>query len=57
MAMPGMTMSGGVQVVRTSRAGRYRASGEFAMPGLWQMTLQWSGGGQPGSASFHGSVQ
>ena len=57
MPMPGMVMSGGVGVLRTSRPGRYLAAGEFAMAGVWQMTLQWSGTAQPGSISFQGSVQ
>jgi Cu(I)/Ag(I) efflux system membrane protein CusA/SilA len=57
MAMPGMTMSGGVHVVRTSRPGRYRAAGEFAMSGVWQMSLQWSGTPQPGRASFQENVR
>ena len=55
MTMPGMAMSGGVEIVRTRRAGRYQGSGEFGMAGVWQMTMQWSTPG--GSASFQGSVQ
>jgi hypothetical protein len=57
MTMPGMAMTGGVDVLRTSRPGRYLAAGEFAMSGVWQMTLQWSGTAHPGSTSFQGSVQ
>jgi hypothetical protein len=57
MPMPGMVMSGGVEVLRTSRPGRYLAIGEFTMSGVWQMTLQWSGTAHPGSTSFQGSVQ
>jgi len=57
MAMPGMTMSGGVEVVRTGRPGRYRADGDFAMSGVWQMSLQWSGTARPGSASFQENVR
>jgi len=57
MAMPGMVMTGGVEVLRTSRPGRYLAAGEFAMAGVWQMTLQWSGSAHSGSTSFQGSVQ
>jgi Cu(I)/Ag(I) efflux system membrane protein CusA/SilA len=57
MAMPGMTMSGGVEVARTSRSGRYHAAGEFAMSGVWQMSLQWSGTAQPGSVSFQENVR
>jgi copper/silver efflux system protein len=55
MAMPGMVMSGGIEVLRTSIAGRYLASGEFQMSGVWQMTLQWSAP-RPGSMSFQESV-
>jgi copper/silver efflux system protein len=57
MSMPGMTMNGGVEVLRTSVPGRYLASGEFAMAGVWQMSLQWSGPPRPGSVSFQGSIQ
>jgi Cu(I)/Ag(I) efflux system membrane protein CusA/SilA len=57
MAMPGMVMNGGVDVVRTEMPGRYLASGDFAMAGVWQMTLKWSGGPRPGTTSFQGSVQ
>jgi copper/silver efflux system protein len=57
MSMPGMVMNGGVEVLRTSTAGRYLASGEFQMSGVWQMTLQWSGPARPGSTSFQESVR
>jgi hypothetical protein len=56
MAMPGMVMSGGVDVVPTSVRGRYLASAEFAMAGVWQMTLQWSSPAA-GSVTFQGNVQ
>ena len=55
MAMPGMTMSGGVEVKPAGR-GRYEAEGEFAMAGVWDMTLAWSGQGG-GKAAFQGSVR
>jgi Cu(I)/Ag(I) efflux system membrane protein CusA/SilA len=57
MPMPGMVMSGGIEVLRSSRPGRYLAAGEFGMSGVWQMTLQWTGSPQPGSVGFQGSVQ
>jgi len=57
MTMPGMVMSGGIEVSRTGVPGRYLASGEFAMSGVWQMSLQWSGSPRPGSTTFQGSVR
>ena len=57
MAMPGMVMSGGVEVARTSTVGYYTATGEFGMAGVWQMTLQWNGPAGHGTASFDGRVQ
>jgi hypothetical protein len=57
MPMPGMVMSGSVEVRRTSRPGRYQATADFTMAGDWQMTLQWSGLDRPGSTAFQGSVR
>jgi copper/silver efflux system protein len=56
MTMPGMTMSGGVEIVPTGTRGRYQATGEFGMAGVWQMTIAWSARGG-GSIAFQGSVQ
>jgi copper/silver efflux system protein len=56
MTMPGMTMSGGAEVLRTKTPGRYQGTGDFAMAGIWQMNLEWSARGG-GSVSFQGSVQ
>ena len=57
MTMPGMVMSGGVEVVRTTTRGRYVATGDFGMSGVWQMVLQWEGAGRRGSTSFQGRIQ
>jgi Cu(I)/Ag(I) efflux system membrane protein CusA/SilA len=57
MPMPGMVMSGGVEVERTAQMGRYIATGDFGMSGVWQMTLQWEGPAGRGSTSFQGRVQ
>jgi Cu(I)/Ag(I) efflux system membrane protein CusA/SilA len=57
MPMPGMVMSGGVEVDRTDQTGRYAATGDFGMSGVWQMTLQWNGPAGRGSTSFQGRVQ
>ena len=43
MAMPGMVMSGGLQVTRTAVPGQYAATAEFGMAGAWQMAIEWSG--------------
>ena len=41
--MPGMTMSGGAEVQRTSIDGRYQATAEFGMSGAWRFSLDWQG--------------
>ena len=57
MAMPGMVMSGGVQVAPTGEAGRYLATAEFGMAGAWQMSVEWEGPAGTGSVNFEGGVQ
>jgi hypothetical protein len=57
MPMPGMVMSGGVQVQRTSVPGRYDATAEFGMAGAWHMAIEWDGPAGRGSATFEGAVQ
>ena len=57
MSMPGMVMSGGLQVARGAVAGRYIATAEFGMAGAWQFGLQWDGPAGEDSVSFRGSVQ
>jgi Cu(I)/Ag(I) efflux system membrane protein CusA/SilA len=56
MAMPGMVMSGGLQVHRTS-AGHYEATAEFGMAGAWHMAIEWDGPAGHGSVNFEGAVQ
>ena len=56
MTMPGMTMSGGVDVVPTRTRGRYQGTGDFAMSGVWQMRIEWSARGG-GAVPIQGSVQ
>jgi Cu(I)/Ag(I) efflux system membrane protein CusA/SilA len=56
MAMPGMPMTAGVEIAPSKTAGRYEGSAEFPMAGVWQATVQWTGGGG-GSAAFQWSVQ
>ena len=57
MAMPGMTMPGGVHTEPTDAPGRYRATGDFGMAGGWQMKIDWNGPAGKGSVSFDGTVQ
>jgi len=57
MPMPGMVMSGGLEVRRTSVPGRYQASAEFGMAGAWQMAVEWDGPAGHGSVNFQGPVQ
>jgi Cu(I)/Ag(I) efflux system membrane protein CusA/SilA len=57
MAMPGMVMSGNLQVTPTDVRGRYRATGEFDMAGTWRMAIDWNGPAGRGSVNFEGDVQ
>jgi len=57
MSMPGMVMSGGVEVMPSVVAGRYDATAEFGMAGTWQMAIEWNGPAGQGSVNFQGGVQ
>ena len=57
MTMPGMAMSGGVEVRPSRTPGRYEATAEFGMAGTWPMTIEWQGPAGAGSVSFEGMVQ
>jgi Cu(I)/Ag(I) efflux system membrane protein CusA/SilA len=57
MTMPGMAMSGNLQVRPSGVAGRYTATAEFGMAGSWQMGVEWDGPAGNGSVSFQGGVQ
>jgi len=57
MAMPGMVMSGGVEVSRTTVPGRYQATAEFGMAGAWKMAIEWDGPAGRGSVDFEGPVR
>ena len=57
MSMPGMVMSGGLQVIRAATPGRYEATAEFGMAGAWQMAIEWDGTAGRGSVNFEGTVQ
>ena len=57
MNMPGMPMSGSVEIMRTNQPGVYEATGSFGMAGVWQMTIEWNGPAGRGSAAFEGNVQ
>ena len=57
MGMPGMGMSGDVEVRRTPAPGRYEAAARFGMAGTWQMTVEWEGPSGRGSIAFEGVVQ
>jgi Cu(I)/Ag(I) efflux system membrane protein CusA/SilA len=57
MPMPGMVMSGGLQVTPSGVPGRYTATAEFGMAGAWQMAIEWNGPAGQGSVNFQGSVQ
>ncbi len=57
MPMPGMVMSGGLQLAPTGAPGRYSATAEFGMAGAWQMAVEWDGPAGKGSITFEGGVQ
>ena len=57
MTMPGMVMSGGVEVSRASVPGRYQATAEFGMAGAWKMAIEWDGPAGRGSVDFEGTVR
>jgi Cu(I)/Ag(I) efflux system membrane protein CusA/SilA len=57
MPMPGMVMSGGLQVSATGVPGRYSVTGDFGMAGAWQMAIEWDGPAGKGSVNFEGGVQ
>jgi Cu(I)/Ag(I) efflux system membrane protein CusA/SilA len=57
MSMPGMPMSGGIETSATSTQGRYLATGQFGMSGVWKMAVHWDGPAGRGSVAFEGNVQ
>jgi len=57
MPMPGMVMSGGMEVHPTTAPGRYEATAEFGMAGAWHMAIEWDGPAGQGSVNFEGAVQ
>jgi copper/silver efflux system protein len=57
MTMPGMVMSGNVQVQPAGVPGRFTATAEFGMAGAWPISIEWNGPAGSGSAKFEGSVQ
>ncbi|MDO8678617.1 MAG: CusA/CzcA family heavy metal efflux RND transporter [Acidobacteriota bacterium] len=57
MAMPGMVMSGNVQVQPTGVPGRYAMTAEFGMGGSWPISIEWNGPAGQGSVNFEGAVQ
>ena len=57
MPMPGMVMSGGLEVHRSTVAGRYDATADFGMAGAWHMAIEWDGPMGRGSINFEGTVQ
>jgi len=57
MSMPGMVMSGGVMVSRTTVPGRYQATADFGMAGAWKMAIEWDGSAGRGSVDFEGPVR
>ena len=57
MPMPGMVMSSGLRLQPTAVPGRYTATAEFGMAGMWHMSVEWDGPAGRGTASFQGGVQ
>jgi Cu(I)/Ag(I) efflux system membrane protein CusA/SilA len=57
MTMPGMAMSGNVQVQPADTPGRFTATAEFGMAGTWPISMEWNGPAGRGSANLEVSVQ
>ena len=57
MTMPGMAMSGNVQVQAADVPGRFTATAEFGMAGTWPVIMEWNGPAGRGSANLEISVQ
>ena len=57
MSMPGMVISGALQVTPSSVRGRYQVTAEFGMAGAWPMVVEWDGPAGRGSVNFEGLVQ
>jgi len=57
MVMPGMAMSGNLEVTPTGVPGRYGVTAEFGMAGSWKMSVEWNGPSGQGSVIFQGAVQ
>ena len=57
MTMPGMAMSGNLQLQPGDAPGRYAATAEFGMPGVWEFGIEWDGPAGRGSTTFEGHVQ
>ncbi len=57
MTMPGMVLSGNVQITASSAPGRYQATAEFGMAGAWAFAIEWNGPAGRGSVTFEGIVQ
>jgi hypothetical protein len=56
MVMPGMVMPAGLELTPTTTPGRFAASADFGMAGVWQWRVEWTGPA-PGAVSFEGAVQ
>ncbi len=57
MTMPGMVMSGELEMTRTAVPGRYQATATFGMAGAWPIAIEWNGPAGHGSVNFEGMVQ
>jgi hypothetical protein len=59
MSMPGMLMQAETHVTGASPPGRYQATGDFGMAGVWKLNLEWSGSAAAGAGSLvmNGDVQ
>jgi Cu(I)/Ag(I) efflux system membrane protein CusA/SilA len=57
MTMPGMVMSGELEIAPTAAPGRYRATATFGMAGAWPFAIEWNGPAGRGSVNFEGMVQ
>lgn len=57
MSMPGMAMSGDMEIGAPDPPGRFPVSAEFGMAGAWRFTVRWNGPGGHQLAAFDGDVR
>jgi Cu(I)/Ag(I) efflux system membrane protein CusA/SilA len=57
LSMPGMVMTGGLEVTATDVPGRFHVTADFGMPGSWPIEIEWTGPSGHESVRLQGAVQ